>query len=221
MERPPETFKCCIISWDEIYTLAKILALKVRNSGFKPDLIIGIARGGLVPARIVCDLLLIKDLATIKVEHWGTATPLGKATIKYPLPVDISGKKILIVDDIADTGETFAVLMDYIKEKNAKEARYSVLHYKACSNFIPDYWAEKQEEWQWIIYPWAVYEDLIDFTKRVLVKPMTIEEIRKALKEKFDLNISKNDIAEMLESMYAAAGIRKSENDALKTRWVL
>ncbi len=116
MEKPADTFKCYLVSWDETYRLAKTLALKIKKSGFKPDLIIGIARGGLVPARVVCDFLLRKDLATIKVEHWGIAATLGKAEIKFPLPIDISGKKVLILDDVVDTGDTFAVTMDYVKE---------------------------------------------------------------------------------------------------------
>lgn len=62
MVKPADTFKCYLVSWDEVSMLAKMLAFKIKNSGFKPDLVIGIARGGLVPARIVCDYLLQKDL---------------------------------------------------------------------------------------------------------------------------------------------------------------
>ena len=123
MQKPGDTFKCYLVSWDEAYRLSKILARKIKSSGFKPDLVIGIARGGLVPARIVCDFLLQKDLAAIKVEHWGIAATLGKARIKFPLPIDISGKKILVVDDVADTGDTFSVIMDYIKEKTHRKLK--------------------------------------------------------------------------------------------------
>ena len=210
MVRPADTFKCYLVSWDEVSMLAKKLAFNIKNSGFKPDLVIGIARGGLVPARIVCDYLLQKDLAAIKVEHWGIAAiALGKAEIKFPLPIDISGKKVLIVDNVVDTGDTFIVAMDYVKGKNPLEVKSSVLHYKTCSTFVPDYWAEKQDEWKWVIYPWAVYEDLTGFIERVLIKPMTHEEIRKALKSIFDIKISKKDLVEMLDDMHAAGKIRK------------
>ena len=216
MVKPADTFKCYLVSWDEVSMLAKMLSFKIKNSGFKPDLVIGIARGGLVPARIVCDFLIQKDLAVIKVEHWGIAAiALGKAEIKFPLPIDISGKKILIVDDVVDTGDTFTVAMDYVKGKNPLEVKSSVLHYKTCSTFVPDYWAEKQDEWKWIIYPWAVYEDLTGFIERVLIKPMTHEEIRKALKSNFDISISKKDLAEMLNDMNAAGNIQKMEKSAL------
>lgn len=221
MEKLPDTFKCYLVSWDEVYRLAKILAFKIKNSGFKPDLVIGIARGGLVPARIVCDFLLQKDLAAIKVEHWGIAAiTLGKAKIKFPLPIDISGKKILIVDDVADTGDTFTVTMDYVKGKNPLEVKSSVLHYKTCSSFVPDYWAEKQDEWKWIIYPWAVYEDMTGFIQRALIKPMTHGEIRKALKSNFDISISKKDLMEMLNDMHAIGKIRKIEK-GVRMKWAI
>ncbi len=209
MAKPGETFKCYLVSWDEAYRLAKILAHKIKSSGFKPDLVIGIARGGLVPARVVCDFLLQKDLAVIKVEHWGIAATLGKAKIKFPLPVDIKGKKILIVDDVADTGDTFSVVMDYITEKKTSEVKTAVLHYKTCSTCIPDYWAEKQDDWKWIIYPWAVYEDLTGFIRRVSSKHKSPEDIRKALKSNFDIKISKKDLMEILNDMQAG------ENDTL------
>ena len=221
MEKPGDKFKCYLVSWKEAYRLAKILARKIKSSGFEPDLVIGIARGGLVPARVVCDFLLQKDLAAIKVEHWGIAATLGNARIKFPLPIEIdsSGKKILVVDDVADTGDTFSVIMDYIKGKAPSEVKTAVLHYKTCSTSVPDYWAERQDEWKWIIYPWAAYEDLTGFIKRVLTEPMTHEEVRKALKSNFDIKISKKDLMEMLNDMLAAGEIRKIKKGALKNLW--
>jgi hypoxanthine phosphoribosyltransferase len=203
--KPGDTFKCYLVSWDEAYRLAKILARKIKKSGFKPDLVIGIARGGLVPARVVCDFLLQKDLAAIKVEHWGIAAMLGNAEIKFPLPIDIEGEKILIVDDVADTGDTFSVVMDYIAEKNPSEVKTAVLHYKTCSTCVPDYWAEKQDDWKWIIYPWAVYEDMTGFIRRVSTKSMAPEDIRKALKSNFDIKISRKDLMEILNDMRTQA----------------
>jgi len=203
MQKLRDKFKCHLVSWDEAYRLSKVLAQKIKKSGFKPDIVIGIARGGLVPARIVCDFLLLRDLATIKVEHWGIAATVGKAKLKFPLPVDISGKKVLVVDDVVDTGDTYAVTMDYIKEKNPSEVRSAVLHYKSCSTFVPDYWAEKQDAWKWIIYPWAAYEDLTGFIKKVSKEHAKPEEIRKALKSKYGIAISRKELVEILNEMQA------------------
>ena len=172
--------------------------------------------------RVLCAISFFKKTwQLIKVEHWGIAAiALEKAEIKFPLPIDISGKKILIVDDVVDTGDTFIVTMDYVKGKNPLEVKSSVLHYKTCSTFVPDYWAEKQDEWKWVIYPWAVYEDMTGFIERVLIKPMTHEEIRKALKSNFDIKISKKDLVEMLDDMHAAGKIQKIKKRTLMKKFI-
>lgn len=213
MEKPVKSFKCRYVSWDEAYRLGKKLARKIKASGFKPDIIIGVSRGGLVPARIVCDILLQKDLAAIKVEHWGIASTLGKARIKFPLPEEagIRGKRILIVDDVADTGDTYNVIVEHLKEKSPAEIRTAVLQYKTCSTFIPDYWGEKHDTWKWIIYPWALYEDMTGFIKKVLAKPMTQERIRKSLKSGFDIKISRKELQEIMSDMAREGKLRKTK----------
>ena len=57
-----EKINCIVASWDEIYKIAKSTADKIKESGFHPDIIIAIARGGLVPARLLSDFLHVKDL---------------------------------------------------------------------------------------------------------------------------------------------------------------
>ncbi len=215
VEKHGNSFRCHMVSWDEAYRLAKILANKIKRSGFTPDLVIGIARGGFVPACTVCDLLIQKDLVSVKTEHWGIAAASGRAKIKYSLPIeaDISGKRILVVDDVADTGDTFFVVTDHINRKNPAEIRTAVLHYKTSSIFIPDYWGEKQDEWKWIIYPWALYEDLAGFIERVLIHPMTHEDIREGLKSNFDIKIPIKDILEILNDMSLAGSLKRTEKD--------
>jgi hypothetical protein len=212
MEKPGDSFDCYMVSWDEAYRLGKAVARKIKESGYDPDIVIGVARGGLVPARVVCDFLLKKDLACIKVEHWGIAATLGTAKIKYPLPIDITGKKLLVVDDVVDTGDTYAVLVEYLKEKNPLEVRTAVLQYKTCSAFVPDYWGEKLDKWKWIIYPWAVYEDLVGFIGRVLENPMTNEGTRKQLARRFDIKIPRKELLEMLDDMSNEGKLRKTGN---------
>lgn len=212
MDKPGESFDCYMVSWDEAYKLGKSVARKIKESGYEPDIIIGVTRGGLVPARTVCDFLLVKNFACIKVEHWGIAATLGSAKIKYPLSIDVTGKKLLVVDDVADTGDTFAVLMDYLKEKNPLEVKTAALQYKTCSTFVPDYWGDVQEDWKWIIYPWGLYEDLVGFIERVLEKPMTHEGIRKDLVKRFNIRITRKELLEMLDDMSFDGKLRKIES---------
>ncbi len=219
METPVVPIKCYFVSWDQAYRLGRKIARKIKASGFVPDLVIGVSRGGLVPARMLCDFLDQKDLTSMKVEHWGIADNFGTARIKFPLPeeIDISGKKILIVDDVADTGDTYHVILDDIKKRYPAEVRTVVLQYKTSSTFVPDYWGEKHVAWKWIIYPWALYEDMTGFIKRVLVRPMTREEIRKGLSG-FEIRVSRKDLSEFLNDMREEGKLRRSKKSS-KVYW--
>ncbi len=209
------SIKCYLLSWDEAYRLARTLAQKIIDSGYKPDIIIGISRGGLVPGRMICAFLLQNDLTSIRTEHWGVASKLDKARIKFSLPkeADIYGKKVLVVDDVADTGDSFSIIMDYLKKKNPLEIRTSVLQYKTCSTVVPDYWGEKLKDWNWIIYPWAVYEDLAGFVQELLEKPATAEEIKNGLMNNLNINIQIGDLFEILNDFHKLGIIKKNETD--------
>ena len=72
-----------------MHDFAKKTADRIKESDFHPDVIIGLSRGGLVPARMFCDFLHLKDCFTIKVDHWClTATRDGKAMLTHKLDMD-------------------------------------------------------------------------------------------------------------------------------------
>ncbi len=193
-------FKCVQYDWDEVYELCRILAKKIRESNFRPDAIVAVARGGWVPARILADLLFVKELYSVKAEHWGiVATPTGKAKITQPLTVDLSGKSVLVVDDVADTGETVEMVAKHVMERNAKEVRTAVIDFKHTSKFVPDYYAKEMENWAWIVYPWSLYEDAKDLISRIANDGMSVEEIKKKLEEEFDFYVDESVIEEVLE----------------------
>jgi len=62
-----------IIIWAKAYSLGKILSRKIMSSGYKPDIVVAIGRGGYIPARVVCDFLSIMNLTGVAVQHWGAA----------------------------------------------------------------------------------------------------------------------------------------------------
>ncbi len=215
-----KSIQCHSVSWDEVCRLARTVVHKIVRSGYNPDIIIGIARGGLVPARMVCDLLLLDEIISIRTEHWGTASRKQKARIKFTLPkeANLSGKKVLVVDDVADTGDSFFLIMDYLKERGSLDIRTAVFQYKTSSTFTPDYWGEKLEEWNWIIYPWAFYEDIAGFIRELLTQPATHEELRISLRNKFNITISRRDLLEILNDFHKMGKIHKYKRGR-KTLW--
>lgn len=198
--KSPHGFKCQLLSWATVLNTAKRLAGIIKESGYRPDIVIAIGRGGYVPARILCDYLLLKDLTSIKVEHWGiAATETQKATIKFPLCTDIKDKRVLLVDDVTDTGDTLSVSLEYLKEFRPKEIKTAVLIHKICSKIVPDYYVKKVIKWRWIIFPWHMWEDLIGFIKDLWNKGIHEEnEIKAELKKAYNLNIKSETIKSLI-----------------------
>jgi hypothetical protein len=198
-----DSFPVELISWDTATSLSRSLADIIKASGFAPDLVIAIGRGGYVPARIICDRLLISDLTSIKIEHWGTAgRKFDQARVRFPLSVDVQGKTVLIIDDVTDTGETLVAATGYIARHRPGEVRTGVLQHKTCSVFQPDYYASRIAEWKWIIYPWALYEDLVGFLDKTLGgQPASPEDLARTLGQRFGMHLDVNEVALALDDM--------------------
>jgi hypoxanthine phosphoribosyltransferase len=200
---PNEQIKCEILSWARAVKFAKSLSGLVKYSDYKIDIAVAIARGGFVPARILCDYLSIRNLTAIKVEHWGVAaTETEKAVLKYPLNADIKDKNVLLVDDITDTGDTLRVSIEYLKSFGPKEIRTAVLIHKTCSVVTPDYFVRKVEKWKWIIFPWHIWEDLTGFVKKIADSGIHDEEgIRHELKQQYNIKVNIDDVREVLSEV--------------------
>ncbi len=199
----PKCLPCQLISWERAVELAGRLSNKIKSSGYRPDLVIAIGRGGYIPARIVCDFLLQSHLTSIKVEHWDVAASRRpEATIRFPLSVEIHNQKILIIDDITDTGDTLRTAVNYVNDLGAGEIKTGVLQHKTTSFFVPDFCAEVIREWVWIIYPWAAHEDLVGFAEKVLAEePCTLEDIQDRLREQYGLVVDQSSTKEVLDDL--------------------
>jgi hypoxanthine phosphoribosyltransferase len=170
--------KAC--SWDQIYNLTLKLADKIQKSGFRPDLIVGVSRGGWTPARIMSDLLENPELASVRTEIYsGIATKKGNPAITQPVSTSVRGKKVLIVDDIADTGESLRLVRLHLKKLGAITVKIASLHYKPWSIVTPD-WYEKETS-SWIIFPWEIKETVRNLVNRCKGKGKSIEEAAERL----------------------------------------
>ncbi len=192
-----ESFECEIMGWDLFNELAKKVAMKMREDNYKPDFMVGLARGGWVLSRVLCDYLGIKDLVSLKVEHWGvTATPDGKAQIKFPIDIDLSGRDVIVVDDITDTGESMKVAIEYIKTLNPKTVKTASLRNINGSSFTPDYFGD-EISWRWVVFPWNYVEDMCNIVPKASEGAGSIEEVQKRLKERHGVELTLDQIKEI------------------------
>jgi hypoxanthine phosphoribosyltransferase len=198
-----ERFRCQILSWSSVVKDAKRLSWIIKDSGYVPDIVIAIGRGGYVPARILCDYLTIHDLAAFKAEHWGIAAiRKKKAVIKFPLSANIKNKRVLLVDDITDTGETLRVSLQYLIGFEPKEVRTAVLIHKTCSKVVPDYFLRKIIKWRWVIFPWHLWEDMTGFITTLTDEGIRREnDIKRELRGRYGINVRSDMLREILSCL--------------------
>jgi len=178
---------------------AKKTTAEIKKSGFHPDVIIGLSRGGLVPARMFCDFLHIKNCYTIKVDHWGiTAAKDGQAKLSQELNMDLTGKKVLIVDDITDTGQSLELAKNHVQDKNPDELKTATLIHLSNSKYTPNFFGIERE-WAWIIFPWNYKEDLVNLIQKIPnYDTIDVLDVQKQLKDNFEIDVSLHDIHDVI-----------------------
>ena len=186
-----DSLKFEIPSWDQTYSLLLELANAVQKSGFIPDVIVGISRGGWVPARIISDLLEIPKLANIAVEFYeGVAKTKDKPVITQPVSVSVENKKVLLVDDLTDTGKSLSLVNSHLTAKGALDIKIATIYHKPWSRIVPHYY--QKETKNWIIFPWEIKETIrkiveeyknkgksIGYSKEILISSGLNKELTK------------------------------------------
>ncbi len=196
-------FKVEAVTWNDINRWCQILSDTIMER-YQPEAIVGLSRGGLVPARILSDSLLIKDLYAVKTEHWGiTASMDGTTRLKATGKLDIQNKKVLVVDDITDTGESMEVAVRFLETMSPESIMTATMLHITHSKFRPDFFAVEvpAEKWTWFTFPWNVTEDLYNLTHRVLSDPLTTVDLKKKLRENFGLVIPETELEENLHHL--------------------
>ena len=188
-----------IPTWEKIYELLLNLASKIRKANFKPDVIVGISRGGWPPARIMSDLLENPELANVKAEFYlGVAKTKSEPVITQPVSVPVHGKKILIVDDVADTGKSLRLVRLHLKEQGATDVKIATIYYKPWSVVTPDWYERKTGHW--VIFPWERKETVRNVVKRFKSEGKTVEEAKETLiRHGLDRKLVERFLEEILE----------------------
>ncbi len=144
-----------IMTWDDLGAGSRELAEMVHADGYRPDLILAIARGGLLVAGALSYALGVKNTFTMNVEFYtGIDERLDMPMILPPVPdfVDFSETHVLIADDVADTGATLALVKEFLADKVA-ETRCAVLYEKPRTTVTCEYVWRRTD--RWIEFPWS------------------------------------------------------------------
>jgi hypoxanthine phosphoribosyltransferase len=144
-----------MLSWELFGLAARQLADDVVEDGFKPDLILAIARGGLFLAGALGYGLDVKNIHLTNVEYYtGIDERLDAPVMLPPLPdvAELGGARMLIADDVADTGATLRFVRDFCADHVA-EVRCAVVYQKAISDIECEYVWRRTD--RWIDFPWS------------------------------------------------------------------
>lgn len=165
-----------VLSWDFTYQLLIELAEKIRKSNYRPDLILGISRGGWPPARVISDFLENPNIANIKVEFYTDISKMSKEPIiTQTISTPVEGKSILLVDDVADTGKTLKLVYNKLIENNAKDIKVATLYYKPKSIFKPDFFMMNTKAW--VVFPWERYETIKSLGSEMIKEGKHLDEV--------------------------------------------
>lgn len=150
-----------VLDWERFGDATRDLATLVARDGYEPDVVLAVARGGLLPAGAVSYALGLKNVFTMNVEFYtGVDQRLRVPAMLPPLldVVDIKGLRVLVVDDVADTGATLRLVKDYVAEHVA-DVRCAVLYEKPASAVHCEYVWRRTD--CWINFPWSTLPPVV------------------------------------------------------------
>jgi hypoxanthine phosphoribosyltransferase len=148
-------FDCEVLSWQEFGAAARDLASMVVADGYRPDVLLAIARGGLPVAGAISYALGMKNCCVVNVEYYTGIDQRLEVPVILPPSLDLvelTDANLLVVDDVADTGNTLALVAETVRPQ-VRSLRTAVLYEKSRSVVKCDYVWRRTDDW--IVFPWS------------------------------------------------------------------
>jgi hypoxanthine phosphoribosyltransferase len=150
-----------ILDWTTFGTAARELAQTIVDDGYRPDVVLSIARGGLLLGGALAYALGVKSCYLVNVEYYTGVDQRLDAPMVLPPALDLEaarGARVLIADDVADTGHTLKLVQDLCTERVAR-VRTAVLYEKSRSVVQCEYVWRRTD--QWVVFPWSGQPSLL------------------------------------------------------------
>ncbi len=168
------------ISWKEYHTLARKLAASILDQSGQFDEIVAISRGGLTLGHLLTDFLRI-PIATITIQSYSDIQTRGAVQLTAKLSTPIKGKRVLLVDDVADSGKTMKRAMGYLRRLGPANITTVTMFYKSRSVFRPDFFGSITNKW--ILFPYEPIEMILLITKQMEQEGKTKAQIQTFLEK--------------------------------------
>lgn len=187
------------LSWEELHRAVYGLSEKIKEACPDCSLLVAMARGGMTPAHMLSDFLKL-PVATFTLSSYRDMQQQNLTEITYQVGGQLKGKKILLVDDISDTGKTFVKGIEHIKNMGGVEIKTAALFAKPWTQYLPDYYELKTDKW--IVFPYEVRETIESVSRIMEKEGKKNDEIRRKLKE---IKIPERYIERYLPGQYDVA----------------
>ena len=145
-------------SWTTHVNGINALGESILASRWQPTAILGISRGGLIPAAILSYMLDVRLIQAVRVQHYDdqdNRLEAGPQFIEGPQPFvtfNIETQRLLVVDDIVDTGETLKLVLEAV-QPHADEVKVAALYVRSNQTHSADWYWKIEDEW--VVFPWA------------------------------------------------------------------
>jgi len=144
-------------TWDEIEKATLNIAEQAIDSGFIPDVIVAIPTGGVVPSKLLKDVMNVDRIRYIEIKLYKNVGQKDvKPVVKSVCLDDVEGKDVLVVDDVADSGETLETVSNVISMFSPKSVKYATVYVKPWARKYPDFYYKLVDKW--IIFPWDKWD---------------------------------------------------------------
>jgi uncharacterized protein len=169
-----------VLTWNKSHGYVHDLAKKIEKGNEKFDVIIAIARGGVTVGHMLSDFLAT-PLASFTMTSYKGFEKQDKPYISYELKNSFEGKKVLLVDELSDTGTSFTHGVEYLKQLGASEIKTAAIFIREYTKFVPDFYVKAANSW--VVFPWDQRETIETLAKKWKDEGDSKEVIESRLKE--------------------------------------